>query len=259
MEVHCAPVHANQITKALPDVEAAQHGEAPEVIRAPDEDGAQLVEGECTSALLLSLVLLQHLDRCHGTGLQVSVLLRREQNETGRGNKRAGPASTRPLRWLLEKRGRAGRLTPEFLRQTLDAFQRGDLDALTAAERLSVSHAHLFRLRAARLHQPTGFTAHHSGGNHRAAWPIEVRQFLHALTALGVPHLVAPQPAGQRQNRMPLRHLSKPPGRAPGLCGRHRLRPPRSNCSTTNWLAKTAPSAASPNSRRTRPAPWPCI
>ena len=61
------------------------------------------------------------------------------------------------------------------------------MDALTAAELLNVSRAHLFRLRAARLHQPTDFTARRSGGNHRATWPSEVRQFLLAFLPLQRP------------------------------------------------------------------------
>jgi hypothetical protein len=52
---------------------------------------------------------------------------------------------------------------------------------------LSVSRAHLFRLRAAWLQQPTAFALHLSGGNHRTDWPAEVQQFLKTFLPLQRP------------------------------------------------------------------------
>jgi hypothetical protein len=87
----------------------------------------------------------------------------------------------------LEKHQLAKRLTLEFLHQTLDGFNRGDLDPDTAAQLLSVSRAHLFRLRAAWLRKPSDFTLQLSGGNHRSAWPAEVQQFLQTFLPLQRP------------------------------------------------------------------------
>ena len=87
----------------------------------------------------------------------------------------------------LAKHPLAKRLTLEFLHQTLDAFNGGDLDPDTAAQLLSVSRSHLFRLRAAWLRQPSDCTLQLSGGNHRSAWPAEVQQFLQAFLPLQRP------------------------------------------------------------------------
>ena len=89
--------------------------------------------------------------------------------------------------WTLAKHQLAHRLTSQFLHQTLDAFNRGELDPDTAAQLLSVSRAHLFRLRAAWLQQPAAFTLHLSGGDHRPDWPAEVQQFLQAFLPLQRP------------------------------------------------------------------------
>jgi hypothetical protein len=75
----------------------------------------------------------------------------------------------------------------EFLHQTLDAFNCGELDPDTAAQLLSVSRAHLFRLRATWLRRPSDFTLQLSGGNHRSAWPAEVQQFLQTFLPLQRP------------------------------------------------------------------------
>jgi len=61
------------------------------------------------------------------------------------------------------------------------------LDPNTAAQLLSVSRAHLFRLRAAWLQHPADFTLQLSGGNHRSAWPAEVQQFLKSFLPLQRP------------------------------------------------------------------------
>jgi hypothetical protein len=71
--------------------------------------------------------------------------------------------------------------------QTLDAFNRGELDTDTAAQLLNVSRAHLFRLRAAWLQHPTTFSLHLSGGDHHAAWPDDVQAFLRAFLPLQRP------------------------------------------------------------------------
>ena len=110
-------------------------------------------------------------------------MLRPGRRETSR----CVPAGARSLRCLLEKHQIAKRLTQPFLLQTLDAFQRGDLDALAAAELLSISRAPLFRLRAARLQQPVAFSTKLSGGNHRTLWPVEVQPFLQSFLPLQRP------------------------------------------------------------------------
>ena len=79
------------------------------------------------------------------------------------------------------------RLTSQFLHRTLDAFNRGELDADTAAQLLSVSRAHLFRLRAAWLQHPAAFTLRLSSGDHRPDWPSEIQQFLQAFLPLQRP------------------------------------------------------------------------
>lgn len=79
------------------------------------------------------------------------------------------------------------RLTPQFVLQTLENFHRGELDALAAAELLEVSRAHLFRLRLAWLHNPSGFALRPSGGDHHQRWPVEVQSFLSAFLPLQRP------------------------------------------------------------------------
>ena len=91
------------------------------------------------------------------------------------------------VQWVCAKHQLANRLTLQFLHQTLDAFNRGDLDPDTAAHLLSVSRAHLFRLRAAWLQKPSAFTLHLSGGNHRTPWSTEVQQFLQSFLPLQRP------------------------------------------------------------------------
>src|ERR1039457_1232567 len=97
------------------------------------------------------------------------------------------PAGSSYAQWSLAKHQLAHRLTSQFLHQTLDAFNRGELDPDTAAQLLSVSRAHLFRLRAAWLQQPAAFPLHLSGGAHRPDWPAEVPQFMQAFLPLQRP------------------------------------------------------------------------
>jgi len=112
------------------------------------------------------------------------------------GSRPQGQAFRRPaLRVGLLKR-----LTLPFLQQTLDAFNQGQLDADTATQLLNVSRAHLFRLRAAWLQHPVTFSLQLSGGDHRAGWPDDVRQFLQAFLLLQRPpnyQLVADELAGR--------------------------------------------------------------
>lgn len=89
--------------------------------------------------------------------------------------------------WSLAKHQLAKRLARPFLLQTLASFNRGELDPDTAAELLSVSRAHLFRLRAAWLRQPASFSLQLSGGNHHTAWPAEVQAFLQSFLPLQRP------------------------------------------------------------------------
>ena len=91
------------------------------------------------------------------------------------------------VQWVCAKHQLANRLTLQFLHQTLDAFNCGDLDPDTAAHLLSVSRAHLYRLRAAWLQKPSAFTIHLSVGNHRTPWSTEVQQFLQSFLPLQRP------------------------------------------------------------------------
>jgi hypothetical protein len=77
-----------------------------------------------------------------------------------------------------EKKQIARRLPPQFVRQILNDFNAGDLDALTAAARLRVGQSRLYELRSAWLKNRFGFTAGASGGDHWGPWPADVRKFL---------------------------------------------------------------------------------
>ena len=107
----------------------------------------------------------------------------------------------RPSRWHAEKKQQlAKRLTPEFVRQTVESFHLGALDASDACELLSVSRAHLFRIRLAWLQNTPGFVLHVSGGDHHHSWPPEVQRFLEAFLPLQRPpnfQLVADQLASR--------------------------------------------------------------
>ena len=111
--------------------------------------------------------------------------------------RRRRPPGGRGARWPAEKKKQpATRLTLDFVRQTIGSFHRGDLDATEACGLLTVSRAHLFRLRSARLHKASGFAPQASGGDHHEAWPVEVRRFLCAFLPLQRPpnfQLVADQ------------------------------------------------------------------
>jgi hypothetical protein len=110
-----------------------------------------------------------------------------EEAERSEVDEKTGAAGGSGAQWQYAKYQLAKRLTLRFLHQTLTAFNRGDLDPDTAAQLLSVSRAHLFRLRAAWLQHPTTFTLHLSGGDHGSAWPDAVQQFLQAFLPLQRP------------------------------------------------------------------------
>lgn len=58
------------------------------------------------------------------------------------------------------------------------AFNSGQLDATSAAQRLNISQAQLYRLRHQWLCNRHGFTPAASGGNHKASWPQAAHDFL---------------------------------------------------------------------------------
>ena len=80
--------------------------------------------------------------------------------------------------WPHEKEQLSHRVSAAYLRELLQAFNEGDLDAATAAERVSISVARLYQLRHQWLQNRAGFKLGCSGGSHRAAWPKEVQEFL---------------------------------------------------------------------------------
>ena len=78
-------------------------------------------------------------------------------------------------------------MPPDFVRRVLWDFNKGNLDAATAAERLGVSQAQLYRYRTAYLRNKTEYEPKVSGGNHRAGWPLEVLQFIEDFLPLQKP------------------------------------------------------------------------
>jgi hypothetical protein len=110
-----------------------------------------------------------------------------EEAARSEADESAGAGGGFDAQWHYAKQQLAARLTLRFLQQTLDAFNRGDLDPDTAAQLLSVSRAHLFRLRAAWLQHPTTFTLRPSGGDHRPVWSDEVQLFLQTFLPLQRP------------------------------------------------------------------------
>jgi hypothetical protein len=67
------------------------------------------------------------------------------------------------------------------VRQTLADFNRGQISAACARQRLGIGRARLYQLRAQWLKQPQGFEPRLSGGDHRPDWPESVRCFLEAF------------------------------------------------------------------------------
>jgi len=77
-----------------------------------------------------------------------------------------------------EKLQLAHRVPPLYVQEILAAFNSGQLDVLTAAQRLHVSPAQLYRLRHQWLNDKTTFTPKPSGGDHRVPWPQPAHDFL---------------------------------------------------------------------------------
>jgi hypothetical protein len=65
-----------------------------------------------------------------------------------------------------------------YVQEILAAFNAGQLDAFSAAQRLHLSPAQLYRLRHHWLHDRTGFAPQPSGGDHKAPWPPAAHSFL---------------------------------------------------------------------------------
>jgi hypothetical protein len=77
-----------------------------------------------------------------------------------------------------EKQQLSHRVSTAYLTEVLHAFNQGQLDAVTAAERLTISVARLYQLRHRWLQDRSCFQLGCSGGSHRAPWPKEVDEFL---------------------------------------------------------------------------------
>jgi hypothetical protein len=73
---------------------------------------------------------------------------------------------------------------PLFVQEILAAFNAGQLDTHSAAQRLHVSSAQLYRLRHQWLCNKTEFVPTASGGNHKEPWP----QVAHDFLATCLPH-----------------------------------------------------------------------
>ena len=77
-----------------------------------------------------------------------------------------------------EKQQLSHRVSTSYLNEVLQTFNQGQLDAVTAAERLTISVARLYQLRHRWLQDRSGFQLGCSGGSHRAPWPKEADEFL---------------------------------------------------------------------------------
>jgi hypothetical protein len=77
-----------------------------------------------------------------------------------------------------EKPQLAHRVPPLYVQEILAAFNDGQLDAATAAQRLHLSPARLYQLRHQWLQNHRSFQPQPSGGNHRTAWPQAAHDFL---------------------------------------------------------------------------------
>jgi len=98
-----------------------------------------------------------------------------------RQRKTSGAWGQRPQLWVEsphEKSQLANRTSSLYVQQVLAAFNDGHLDAQTAMERLLLSRSRLYQLRHQWLKSRSGFKPTPSGGDHRAAWPAAVHQFL---------------------------------------------------------------------------------
>jgi hypothetical protein len=77
-----------------------------------------------------------------------------------------------------EKKQLAHRLPTLYVQEILAAFNAGQLDAVTAAERLMLSRTRLYELRHQWLGHKDTFTVATSGGDHRPDWPAAAHTFL---------------------------------------------------------------------------------
>jgi hypothetical protein len=69
----------------------------------------------------------------------------------------------------------------------LDLFNNGQMDCVTALERLQIGRTQLYRLRTAWLRDRKAFQPKPSGGNHKRPWPEPVEQFLREILPLSNP------------------------------------------------------------------------
>lgn len=83
-----------------------------------------------------------------------------------------------------EKRQLFHRLPATYVAEVLQQFNEGQLDALTAAERLEVSRSRLYQLRYLWLQDPDDFHPEVSGGNRHKSWPQAADEFLEQF----IPH-----------------------------------------------------------------------
>ena len=72
----------------------------------------------------------------------------------------------------------AHRIDSKLVSEVLKLFNDGQMDWQTAAERLQVGRAQLYRLRTQWLHNSKAICLKASGGNHKELWPEQVRKFL---------------------------------------------------------------------------------
>lgn len=89
-----------------------------------------------------------------------------------------GGSAPKWLLWGDEKLQLAHRSSTLFVREILDAFNAGKLDAFTAAQRLMISPARLYQLRHQWLQNRTAFQVRSSGGDHKPPWSSAAHDFL---------------------------------------------------------------------------------
>jgi hypothetical protein len=92
-----------------------------------------------------------------------------------------GAWGQRPQRLLSvanEKPQLAHRVQTLYVQQILAAFNAGQLDAHTAAERLMIRRTRLYELRHLWLGRQATFALHPSGGDHHPDWPAAAHTFL---------------------------------------------------------------------------------
>jgi len=70
------------------------------------------------------------------------------------------------------------RVSPQVAGEILELFNAGQMDWQSAAERLQIGPAQLYRLRTEWLRNNKSLGLKASGGNHKEIWPEPVRRFL---------------------------------------------------------------------------------